>query len=272
MSTVRSRLVDITSLTITTLLVMSLMTTTTTLMWNAVQKPKYHDLSISGSRVMQVYYPIYLPSPSYDPNTPYYIDDELEDNIHPPTEAQLLKLNQSLLKTSRKFQQLIASGDLRLMHRILDQIALYVSGEVDFSGCWGWNTKMIYVTFLAQYTTRRGMQTEAVFLDAIIRDVRPPSLFPRLFRRVLEYVAPKGKHDWQETEKEHDAEGVYIDHVHKKIRFDNATKYYVEDFHTNTLKNEEVKIVIRYQVVGHFGWEPMRELNEKITLRLGNHS
>lgn len=146
-----------------------------------------------------------------------------------------------------------------------DSVLLRLSGEVDVKQLWDWNTKAIYLSFLARYRTNRTRLNEVVFLDVIVRDVSLPWKLRRLKGTTAETRSPSEEAAYQGFLRSvrhpvHDAEGVSIDHVAKKVLLKKAAKYSVDDLYSHTLAGTEVEVVVRYQVMSYSGWAPVREL------------
>eukprot|EP00744_Colponema_vietnamica_P019455 GILI01027517.1.p1 GENE.GILI01027517.1~~GILI01027517.1.p1 ORF type:complete len:197 (-),score=38.47 GILI01027517.1:96-608(-) len=52
----------------------------------------------------------------------------------------------------------------------IDRIILYTNGTVDFTSCFNWNTKQLFVMFVAEYQTSTYKRNEITVMDAIITD------------------------------------------------------------------------------------------------------
>ncbi|CCW72195.1 unnamed protein product [Phytomonas sp. Hart1] len=295
MPTIRSRLGMIASLSITALLLLTVGTVVMTFAREKLRQPRPW-LRVNAMRVFPVVQStemVILPSsPLLRALSPYFRNGTLETNVRPTTKTAPRDSEKNLTRPSTttdpteghrstKDPNLPSSFminnkvNLKLQQAVMgictvDNIALDVSAEMNFSECWDWNTKAIYIAFIAQYATPRGQKNEGIFLDVILRDGRPPSLIHRLIRYVLELLFPKEAISWQENEKEHDAEGTFIDHKKKHVRLNKSMKYYVKDLYANTLEREMIKISVRYQVIGHFGWVPTRELHAEFPVQFKN--
>ncbi|ORC88102.1 uncharacterized protein TM35_000181590 [Trypanosoma theileri] len=93
--------------------------------------------------------------------------------------------------------------------------------RADFTPAWDWNTKAIYVSFIARYRTRHHVLNEVTLLDTILRS--------------------------------REEAGHY--------NLENAIKYPLEDAGVDTLAGVVVNVVMRYQVLRYFGYSPVYEIS-----------
>ncbi|KAG5509235.1 hypothetical protein GH5_06323 [Leishmania sp. Ghana 2012 LV757] len=171
--------------------------------------------------------------------------------------------------------------------RTIDRVVLYLSGSVDFSPCWDWNTKAIYASFVARFSSRSVSKNEVVLLDAVLRSVSLPAQLAQLaeLRRqersaallgsgneraaVVAGVAAPLLTDVERQQlaafeqmlrnSDHDHPSVYIDHIDKRLVLNNSFKYFVDAFDDTSLGGNTVEVVLRYQVMSYSGWAPLRE-------------
>lgn len=175
------------------------------------------------------------------------------------------KLNLSQLSPEVAMEKLSERG-VKYLHRlrIFDRVEIAVSGTVDLAPCWDWNTKAIYIAFIARYRTALAAMNEVTFLDAIVRHT---TLSKEM--RALQSIEPAQRtHDqvqrWREFEESlrnpvHDHPSLRIDHINKKVYLNQSSKYFLEDVYTNTLGGVKVDIIMRYQVQSYSGWAPLRD-------------
>ncbi|KAH9600700.1 Signal peptidase complex subunit 3 [Trypanosoma melophagium] len=104
---------------------------------------------------------------------------------------------------------------------VRDRIIPSFTFRADFSPAWDWNTKAIYVSFIARYRTDRNVLNEVTLLDAIL-------------------------HTREEA-------------AHWQLAY--ARKYPLEDAHANTLAGVLVQVVLRYQVLRYCGYSPVYEIS-----------
>lgn len=156
------------------------------------------------------------------------------------------------------------------VRRETDVVATNVSGFLDFSRCWDWNTKAIYVTVLVQYATPSTPDNEFTLVDVVLRPhPRRRSVLGAL-RGVFLSDAPsewRGKKYSSATYVEHletlrnnhDSFGSLQDPYAKMVYFDNAWKYQLESYQSGTLPFRTVELKVRYQVMSYSGWAPLQE-------------
>lgn len=150
--------------------------------------------------------------------------------------------------------------------RQFDQVQISVTGMVDFSTCWDWNTKAIYVTFIANYSTI-ATTSEMTFLDVVLK---PPPPRRQLSGEIQAILAKRERgetlfnSEWQKFHTHlrslrtiHSVEGALVDPYQQRIYLDKAFKYYVEDYDTGYLPYSTLEVTMRYQVMSYSGWAPV---------------
>ncbi|KAG5509085.1 hypothetical protein JKF63_06093 [Porcisia hertigi] len=172
--------------------------------------------------------------------------------------------------------------------RTTERVSLFLSGTVDFSPCWDWNTKAIYVSFIARFSSKSVVQNDVTILDAVLRPVSLPAQLAQLAeKRRQERRAASSRSDTEKTSAvkgpvatplltnaerqqladfertlrsdNHDHPSLYIDHIDKRIVLKDSFKYYVDAFDDISLGGNTVEVVLRYQVMSYSGWAPLRE-------------
>lgn len=157
-----------------------------------------------------------------------------------------------------------------------DRARIAVSGRVDFSDCWDWNTKAIYASFVAIYATPAIPHNEVALSDVVLRpppriSAIPPVIQP-LVASLKKTANTTGTRRWTHEQRqafqdylvtlrnEHDSVGAIQDPFQKLVYFNKTEKYDLEDYYSGFLSGTKVKIVMRYQVMSYSGWAPLKEL------------
>ncbi|CAG9571404.1 conserved hypothetical protein [Leishmania major strain Friedlin] len=301
MHSMRQRSCDIFASTVSALLVTAVLTATSTILRDLVLRPRP---LVSGVRVSSFSALYHVRSPTLlSPEIPdaaiYYRPSTGSDGHR--TAAKQLPSNIEIVDTvdrpedseedrQRKMwqRQRLPKG-FELGIRTIDRVVLYLSGSVDFSPCWDWNTKAIYVSFIARFPSKSAPQNDVVLLDAVLRPVSLPAKIARLakLRRQERRAALPGSLNERATGEagaspaatmladeerqqlaafeqtlrnvEHDHPSVYIDHIDKRLVLNNSFKYFVDAFDDTSLGGNTVEVVLRYQVMSYSGWAPVRE-------------
>eukprot|EP00796_Vickermania_ingenoplastis_P000506 gene506-276_t len=151
--------------------------------------------------------------------------------------------------------------------RRFDQVRVSISGMINFSPLWDWNTKAIYVAFVARYATPGTPDNEVAFADVVIR--APPSRGSR--PDFINELLLRPTSDWSVEEVDmfnehlqslrtpHDVPSLLVDPYEKHLYLNDAIKYVVEDYHTGYLSYTNLEIVMRYQVMSYSGYAPLKE-------------
>ncbi|AYU77473.1 hypothetical protein, conserved [Leishmania donovani] len=302
MHSMRQRSCDIFASTVSALLVTAVLTATSTILRDLVLRPRplVSDVRVSSfSPLYHVRSPTLL-SPEIPDAAIYYRPDTGGDGHR--TAAKQLPSNIEIVDTvdrpedseedrQRKIwqRQRLPKG-FKLGMRTIDRVVLYLSGSVDFSPCWDWNTKAIYVSFIARFPSKSASQNDVVLLDAVLRPVSLPAKIARLakLRRQERRAALPGSGNERATvaagaspaatqmltdeerqqlaafeqalrNVEHDHPSVYIDHIDKRLVLNDSFKYFVDAFDDTSLGGNTVEVVLRYQVMSYSGWAPVRE-------------
>lgn len=149
--------------------------------------------------------------------------------------------------------------------RKFDRLQISVSGQVNFSNCWDWNTRAIYMNILGRYeVTNKTSFNEVTFLDAIIRNEHLPRDLRYLQHKHFTEMTAKELKQWSKfsdliTNHRHDHRSLFIDHIHKVIYLNHSKKFPLDDFYSNSLHGVNMQIIVRYQVLSYTGWVPIRE-------------
>lgn len=179
------------------------------------------------------------------------------------------------LFTEKGFPQTCAglSQDIVALIREVDEVLVHVSGVLDFSSCWDWNTKAIYVSVLVSYATPSTPQNEVNVVDIVLR----PSPLRRSWTSALRnfFSLDDARAPWDSptlTDKEyrahlrslrnsHDPDGALQDPYKKLVFLNNAWKYKWLSYHSGTLPFRLVDVKVRYQVMSYSGWAPVKEMH-----------
>lgn len=294
MHSMRQRACDIAATAISAFLAMALLTAVSTIMRDIVLRPRpiVSDVRISSaSPLYQMRAPTLL-SLAVPDAALYYVPSS-EGGGAPerrlPSNIVVMDMADGPADTDedrrRKAwqRQRVPPGHevgIRSSHRV----ALYLSGIVDFAPCWDWNTKAIYVSFVARFESRTTTQNDVVMLDAVLRPASLPANIAHLAeRRRRERAAlaaavalPAGSvalaeelTDLERQElavferslhsREHDHPSVYLDHIDMRVVMNESYKYFVDAFDDASLVSNTVEVVLRYQVMSYSGWAPVRE-------------
>lgn len=307
MHSMRQRGCDIVASAVSAFLVMALLTAATTIVRDVVLRPRpvVHDVRISGT------------SPLYLVRTPTLLSRSLPDAAlyfyHPanaaphtlelPANIEVLDLvdragdSEDDRKRKAWQRQRVPTGfDLGV--RSTNRIILYLSGSIDFAALWDWNTKAVYISFVARFTAPSAPANDVVSLDAVMRSVTVPASVARLADRRRREREAKRLADAATTNnggggggaassgaavaavepllteaerqqltafeatlrnKEHDHPSLYIDHIDRVLYLNESFKYFVDAFDNVSLPGRAVEVVLRYQVMSYSGWAPVRE-------------
>lgn len=282
MYSMRQRGCDIVASALSAFLVMALITAATTIMRDVLlrPRPRVHNLRISGmSPLYLVHAPTLLSTKQADAALYYHTVPDGEAKELPPN-IELVDLTdregdseEARRRKSWHRQRVPVGFDLgvRRTHRI----ALYLSGSIDFSPLWDWNTKAVYISLVARFPSRSTSQNDVVFLDAVMRPVSPPASIARLAARRRRERAggaavespPLSDAERQQLmayeqtlrSPEHDHSSLYIDHIDRVLFLNESFKYFVDAFDDVSLPGNVLEVVLRYQVMSYSGWAPVRE-------------
>ncbi|KAG5482862.1 hypothetical protein LSCM1_06894 [Leishmania martiniquensis] len=296
MHSIRQRLCDICASAISALLLAALLTAASTILRDLLLRPRpvVSDVRVSSSSPLyRVRSPTLLSAKS--PGTGLYY---LPRNSNDGDEAAVQQLPSNIVlvdvedrpedtaedRSRKEWQRQRLPDGVQLGIRTTDRIVLYLSGSVDFSPCWDWNTKAIYASFVARFSSPSAVENEVILLDAIIRSASLPAQLARLaeLRRQERSAALVGSGNnraagaatalltdaerqqlasFEQTLRhaEHDHPSVYIDHIDKRLVLNNSFKYFVDAFDDTSLGGNTVEVVLRYQVMSYSGWAPLRE-------------
>lgn len=138
------------------------------------------------------------------------------DLAYPPTPSASFTVTASPLMRT----------DLRLNNgtvKPIDRIVLYVNGTVDLTSCFNWNTKQLFVMFVAEYKNSKFVRNELNLIDFIVKTPADA---------VLTIAEP-------------------------------SAKYPLDDIVLNQLAdNPSVVVKVKYHAMTLSGWSPLRELTE----------
>lgn len=166
-----------------------------------------------------------------------------------------------------KLRYMATEENTPFLVRSFDKVRLEVTGTIDFSSCWDWNTKAIYVAFVVMYSTPTAEYNEFTFADVVLRP--PPSRrhLPVGIRN-LTVTDPftwsaddldRYKEHLSSLSNHHDPVGLVQDPYLKQIHLKHSLKYLVEDYDTGHLPLTHVAVKMRYQVMSYSGWAPLKE-------------
>ncbi|CAJ1006909.1 putative Signal peptidase subunit [Leishmania naiffi] len=314
MQSMRHRFCDILTSTVSALILTALFTAASTIFRDLVLHPRP---VVSNVRVTS-FTPLYhvrrptLLSPEVPDASIYYRPGSGSDG-HRTSEKQLSP-NIVLVDTAdrpgdseedrkrKAWQRQHVPQGFKLGIRTIDRVVLYLSGSVDFSPCWDWNTKAIYASFVARFSSKTASQNDVVLLDAVLRPVSLSEQLARLaeLRRQERSAALPGSGSertaaaaagapadatqmltdaerqqlaaFEETlrSNDHDHPSIHIDHIDKRLVLNESFKYYVDAFDDVSLGGNTVEVVLRYQVMSYSGWAPVREdaLGHQVKVRM----
>lgn len=208
-------------------------------------------------------------NPTVDPAQPSeaWEEDEAEDEEGgaPKPDHQTLQWEPNVVNI---FNRTTSDGRvIPYLVREFDEMKITVSGTVDFSQCWDWNTKAIYVVFVAIYSTMGTPQNEVAFADVVLRPPPPRRRQPEKIREIL----TKPSFSWSQEEldefnkhlatlrSKHDVPSLLVDPYEKHIYLNEAIKYQVSDYYFGYLPYTKIEIKMRYQVMSYSGYAPLIE-------------
>ncbi|GET87245.1 hypothetical protein, conserved [Leishmania tarentolae] len=302
MHSIRQRSCDIAASALSALLVTAVLTAMTTILRDLVLRPRpiISDVRVSSfSPLYHVRSPTLL-SPENPHASLYYLPgnssgDQSSAARQLPANIELVDMadrpEDSAEERQRKaWQRQRLPKGFSLGTRTIGRVVLYLSGSVDFSHCWDWNTKAIYISFIARFSSTSTSQNDVILLDAVLRPVSLPAKLARLAERrrqerkaallgsgneratVAAGSAPASAQMLTDEERQqlaafeqtlrnvqHDHSSVYIDHIDKRLVMNNSFKYFVDAFDDTSLEGNTVEVVLRYQVMSYSGWAPVRE-------------
>ncbi|CBZ25074.1 conserved hypothetical protein [Leishmania mexicana MHOM/GT/2001/U1103] len=302
MHSMRQRSCDIVASTVSALLVTAVLTASSTILRDLVLRPRPLASDVRVSSLSPLYHvrsPTLL-SPEIPDAAIYYRPGTGSDGRR--SAEKMLPPNIKIVDTvdrpedseedrqRKTWQRQRLPKGFELGVRTIDRVALYLSGSVDFSPCWDWNTKAIYISFIARFPSTSASQNDVVLLDAVLRPVSLPAKLARLakLRRQERSAALPGSGNGRATvaaraspaatqmltdeerqqlaafeqtlrNVDHDHPSVYIDHIDKRIVLNDSFKYFVDAFDDTSLGGNTVEVVLRYQVMSYSGWAPVRE-------------
>lgn len=304
----RQRGCDIVASAVSAFLFMAVLTATSTILRDVVLRPRpiVRDIRVAGtSALYEVHTPTLL-SPTQRDAALYYVDGREGEGRVLPENIRQLDLVDRDGDTQEEKQRKAWQRDrvppgyglgLRATHRVI----LYLSGSIDFAPLWDWNTKAVYISFVARFVAPSTPMNEVVFLDAVMRPVSPPAPILRLAglrrqerearRRLEEAAARSGAHASAASAEalltdderqalsayeltlrnpEHDHPSLQIDHLDRVLFLNESFKYFVDAFDAASLPNAMVEVVVRYQVMSYSGWAPVREepLGHQVKVRM----
>lgn len=247
MFSVRQRLCDITTVTLVAVIFMAGLTAASSIIRDVLVRPRpvITALSISASPVFELRQPTVLPASGGQ----YRVKGKLDPSIE-------------MIDGAEETYNL--PPGLKVGIRNVDRLGIYVSAVADFSACWDWNTKAIYISVLARYRTYAATENEVIFADAILRRVTVPKELQPLQSLEVSEMTPDQQQQWLAFEKEvrhqqHDHASVHLDHVRHRVSFNHTLKYFVDDYAGHSLPGKEIEVVVRYQVMSYSGYAPVRE-------------
>lgn len=159
--------------------------------------------------------------------------------------------------------------------REVDTLQFNVSGMLDFSRSWDWNTKAIYVAILVRYSTPATPVNELTLVDVVLRSSKRRHRGLGLLGSLLSIFSSDSPAEWKKSKpspaaynehlrtlrNEHDPPGCVQDPDSKLIFFKDAWKYPWESYQSGTLPFRTVEVVVRYQVMSYSGWAPLNEIS-----------
>lgn len=167
------------------------------------------------------------------------------------------------------------SQDIAAFFREVDVVLVNVSGMLDFSSCWDWNTKAIYVSVLVSYATPSTPQNEVTVMDVVLRPSPKRHSWRQSIRNFFSLDGSRAPWDsptltaeqyeaqLRSLSNSHDAVGTLQDPYLKRVYLHNAWKYSWKSYHSGTLPFRLVDIKVRYQVMSYSGWAPVKEVHLK---------
>lgn len=276
----RQRACDIVASSLAVFLVMALLTAATTILRDVVLRPQpvISNLIVAGSPLYHL--PMYALIPQNISRSVYAINSTaLAPNVEIVDTTADSSSNEAEQRRKLQMRNYIPPG-FQMAQRRVHRTVFYLSGELDFSRCVDWNTKAIYISFVARYHAASVTQSEVTILDAILRPVNPPAAIANLAalqrreEKQKQQLSPGAEGELLLTEgerlvlkryvdslppSEHDHTSLTIDHIGRRLLLHNSFKYYTDAFDDASLSANEVEIVLRYQVMSYSGWAPVRE-------------
>jgi hypothetical protein len=287
MHSMRQRGCDIVASAVSAFLIMAVLTAATTILRDIVLRPHpiVHDVRVTGVSPLYVVRTPTLLSKQLPDAALYYHPNHEGDGVELPANIELVDLldredDSEETRKQKNWQRQRVPPGYELGARATNRVALYLSGSIDFSPLWDWNTKAIYISFIARFQSPSTSLNEVVFLDAVMRPVSPPASILRLaaLRRqerekrnsissgaaVAALLSEEERQKLETYEKtlrsrEHDHPSLYIDHIDRVLFMHESFKYFVDAFDNVTLPGGTVEVVLRYQVMSYSGWAPVRE-------------
>ncbi|KPA75170.1 hypothetical protein ABB37_08832 [Leptomonas pyrrhocoris] len=297
MHSMRQRGCNIVASAVSAFFVMAFLTAGTTILRDLLLRPHpvVRDVRVSGTSPLYEVRTQVLLSPKLPDAALYYLPRASSpEKVALPSNIQVVDLadHEGDKEEDRKrklWQRQHLPAGYHVAVRTTHRIVLYMSGSIDFSPLWDWNTKSIYISFVARFQSPSTAQNDVVFLDAVMRPVSPPASMARLAalrrrereaKRLLDHsinagtVAPSVAVEplmteaerqqlaaYEETlrSREHDHSSLYVDHVDRVLFLNESFKYFVDAFDDVSLPGSVVEVVLRYQVMSYSGWAPVRE-------------
>ncbi|EPY28651.1 hypothetical protein STCU_04949 [Strigomonas culicis] len=299
MHNIHQRFLDICSIGLMAFLVTAVITPASTVLRDAMLQPQaaFSGLRVDASPVAAVsdrtllYPQTSLPTAAEAARNGYFggfrshyitAGGALDANVQ-VNAAMTAMLREDERQPHRRFHAVLPGAIIA--DRAFRRMVLKVSGQLDVSRNWDWNTKSIYVSFIARFRAAeetRDVWSEVLFLDCMVRRTPdPPALVARLFDRLHHRYSTRSGSErvglasvWTPAEQqqyneyhaalphqEHDHPSVLVDHARRVLYFNESFKYYVEDFDGGGLLRERpLEVLMRYQVMSYSGWAPVREV------------
>ncbi|KPI88387.1 hypothetical protein ABL78_2506 [Leptomonas seymouri] len=308
MNSKRRRLCDIVASSLSVFLFALLLVAISSILRDLLLHPRpiVHDVRVSSTSPLYVVESLCLLSTHHPDAALYYLPSNSSANgVRLPSNIEVIDLSdrEGDSEEDRKMKNAQRSRLLPGMShgkRTTNRIMLYLSGYIDFSHLWDWNTKAIYISFVARFQSPSTTQNEVTFLDAIMRPAAPPVSIARLAalrrreweaKRELDLAIKSGAAsatasvesllsdaerqqlaDYEKTlvNEEHDHPSLFIDHIERILFLNNSFKYPINAFDDISLPGRVVEVVLRYQVMSFSGWAPLREdvLGHQVTVQV----
>lgn len=258
---VRTRFVEIVSHVLTAYLMLAVLAASSTVVRNAVVHPSPTVVSFSVKASEPENHRKMYRLPRDFSSSLYYVgtNSSSGESIWEPNARLYVPSSAAAAAGPRD-----PAAEVIYLIRQVDYVELKVSGNIHFSPCWDWNTKAIFVSFVASYQTAGATVNEVTFADMLLRPPPLPTSIPAPVRALLRSSAEWTHEDevlydeyLRSLRTSHDVPSVRIDPHEKSIVLEDVMKYPVEDYQSGSLIGRSITIRMRYQVMSYSGWAPV---------------